>query len=289
MSLNKKITIISLLILLAIPVGSFWYFRRFQPNPPPWPPRPEIKITIIPGWNLRQIAADWIKKGIITAPEELYKVAGAPVYNYSSYKKQAPVLKFEDASGTPRFPLLNTKEANVSYEGYLFPDTYQVYADAKVEDVLKRIFDNLEEKITSETRAEIKRQNKTFFEVLIMASLLEEEVKDESDRAKVADILWRRLARGWALQVDSSVHYAVNRTGTVFTTSKERQVDSLYNTYKYPGLPLGPISNPGLLAIKAALYPSPNNYWYFLSDEEGKIHYARTLEEHNLNKAKYLR
>ncbi|MEK7213333.1 MAG: endolytic transglycosylase MltG, partial [Patescibacteria group bacterium] len=88
---------------------------------------------------------------------------------------------------------------------------------------------------------------------------------------------------------DSSVHYAVNRTGTVFTTSKERQVDSLYNTYKYPGLPLGPISNPGLLAIKAALYPSPNNYWYFLSDEEGKIHYARTLEEHNLNKAKYLR
>ena len=288
MSLNKKITIISLLILLAIPVGSFWYFRKSRPKYTP-ASRAEIRITIIPGWNLRQVAEDWIKKGIIKIPEDLYKITGAPAYNYSAHKKQAPVLDLAVASGTPQFPLLQAKIKNISYEGYLFPDTYQVYADAKAEDVLKKIFDNLEKKITPETRAEMKQQDKTFFEILIMASLLEEEVKDEEDRAKVADILWRRLARGWALQVDSSVHYAVNRTGTVFTTSKERQVDSLYNTYKYPGLPLGPISNPGLLAIKAALYPSPNNYWYFLSDEEGKIHYARTLEEHNLNKAKYLR
>lgn len=289
MSLNKKIIIISILILLALPLAGFWYYRQTRVKYVPLPPRPEVKVTIIPGWNLRQVAEDWVKKGLIKNSEELYAVVGQPAYNYSAFKKQAPVLNFSVATGTPQFPLLNTREDNVSYEGYLFPDTYQVYADAKIDEVLKKILDNLEKKITPELRAEMARQSKSFFEVLTMASLLEEEVPREADRALVADILWRRLARGWALQVDSSVHYAVNRTGTVFTTSKERQVDSYYNTYKYPGLPLGPISSPGLSAIKAALYPTPNNYWYFLSDGDGRIHYARTLEEHNFNKAKYLR
>ena len=77
MSLNKKITIISLLILLAIPVGSFWYFRKSRPKYTP-ASRAEIRITIIPGWNLRQVAEDWIKKGIIKIPEDLYKITGAP-------------------------------------------------------------------------------------------------------------------------------------------------------------------------------------------------------------------
>jgi UPF0755 protein len=80
------------------------------------------------------------------------------------------------------------------------------------------------------------------------------------------------------------VHYAVDRTGDVFTTSKEREFESPWNTYKYPGLPLGPIANPGIESIKATLYPEKNNYWYFLAGKDGTIYYGRTLEEHNANK-----
>ena len=116
--------------------------------------------------------------------------------------------------------------------------------------------------------------------------MVEEEVQHPEDKAKVADILWRRYKNNWALQLDSSVHYVVDKTGNVFTTGKERSVDSLWNTYKYPGLPLGPIANPGLESIKAALYPEKNSYWYFLTGKDGTVYYAKTLEEHNANKRK---
>lgn len=288
MSLNKKIIIISILILLALTLAGFWYYRHNRAKYTPLPPRAEIRITIIPGWNLRQVAEDWVKKGIIKTPEELYTILGTPAYDYSAHKKQAPILAMAAVTDTLQYPLLQTRAANVSYEGYLFPDTYQVYADAKAEDVLKKIFDNLEEKITPEMRAEMKKQNKSFFEILTMASLLEKEANTTEDMAIVADIFWRRLKQNWALQSCASVNYITGKSLPA-VSNQDKAMDSFYNTYKYPGLPLGPISNPGLSAIKAALYPTPNNYWYFLSDEEGKMHYARTLEEHNFNKVEYLK
>jgi UPF0755 protein len=124
---------------------------------------------------------------------------------------------------------------------------------------------------------------------LTLASIVEKETRHDIDRPIVADILARRLQRGWALQVDSSVHYAVDRSGDIFTTAKERESDSYWNTYKYPGLPPGPISSPSLESIRAVLYPQANDYWYFLSDTNGSMHYAKTLEEHNRNVYKYLR
>jgi UPF0755 protein len=122
-----------------------------------------------------------------------------------------------------------------------------------------------------------------------MASLIEDEARTPEDRRLVSDILRRRLAKGWALQLDSTVHYAVDKTGTVFTTDRERDSLSLWNTYKYPGLPPGPISNPSLDSIDAALNPTKNDNWYFLSGTDGKMHYATTLEEHTANRYKYLR
>jgi len=123
---------------------------------------------------------------------------------------------------------------------------------------------------------------------LTLASIVEREVRGERDRKKVADIFWRRLDMNWALQADSTVHYAVGKTGNVFTSKEDRDSLSPWNTYKYPGLPLGPISNPDLESIMASIYPEPNEYYYFLTDEEGVVHYGKTLEEHNENRRKYL-
>lgn len=285
--MNIKLAIISL-IIVALPAGGYWYYRHTHPKYMPLPPRKEINITIIPGWNLRQITDDWIKKGLIISPEELYNLVGQPAYNYKAAGKLAPNLNLISASGTPLYPLLLEKSRGVSYEGFLYPDTYRVYADGKPVEILRKIFDNLEEKITPELRAEIKKQNKSFFEVLTMASVVQKEAPSKQDMAMVADIFWRRLNRHWALQSCATVNYITGKNNPGVLDG-DRAVDSLFNTYKYPGLPLGPISNPGIKAIEAAAHPQANNYWYFMSGADGVTRYARTLEEHNINVAKYLR
>ncbi len=175
----------------------------------------------------------------------------------------------------------------ISYEGYFLPETYRVYADAKPEDVIKKIFNVLDDKITPEMREEIKKQNKSFFEILTMASVVEREASG-NDMALVADIFWRRNKMNWALQSCATVNYITGKNNPAIN-SVDRQIDSFYNTYKYPGLPLGPIGNPSLAAIKATIYPDKNDYWYFMSDTKGGMHYAKTLDEHNANVKKYLR
>lgn len=172
----------------------------------------------------------------------------------------------------------------VSYEGLLAPETYRVFKDAALLDVIRKFIDQRDKEIDATMWDDIKNSGHNFYEILTMASLLEEEVQNPDDKAKVSDILWRRYKNNWALQLDSSVHYVVDKTGNVFTTNKDRSVDSLWNTYKYPGLPIGPIANPGLVSIKAAIYPEKNSYWYFLTGKDGTVYYAKTLDEHNNNK-----
>ena len=288
MSLTTKLTLISILIIVALPVGGFWYWQKNRPRPVPVPPRKEIEVTIIPGWNLRQVAEDWTKKGLIKNADELYVLLGQPAYNYKAVGKTAPDLNLMTASGTPEYPLLLEKLSGVSYEGFLYPDTYRVYADAKPLDVLRKIFDNLENKITPELRAEIKKQGKSFFEVLTMASVVQKEAPSKEDMAMVADIFWRRYEKSWALQSCATVNYITGKNDPG-VTDKDRATDSFFNTYKYPGLPLGPISNPSIAAIEAAVHPQANNYWYFMAGTDGVTRYARTLDEHNANVWKYLR
>ncbi|MFA7653818.1 MAG: endolytic transglycosylase MltG [Candidatus Magasanikbacteria bacterium] len=288
MSLNFKLKIISFFIIIAFPVGGLWYYRYTHPKYIPLPPRKEINITIIPGWNLRQIADDWNKKGIIKTNDELFELLGQPAYNYKAVGKMAPDLNLVSVSGTPSlYPLLLEKPMGVSYEGFLFPDTYRVYANAEPVEVLRKIFDNLEEKITLEMREEIKKQGKSFYEILTMASVVQKEAP-AGEMGMVADIFWRRNQNNWAMQSCATVNYITGKNDPG-VTDKDRSIDSLFNTYKYPGLPLGAISNPSLEAIKAAIYPTKNNYWYFMAGTDGVTHYARTLDEHNINVAKYLR
>ena len=121
-----------------------------------------------------------------------------------------------------------------------------------------------------------------------MASLLEEEARQTPTRRTVAGILWKRLDLGMPLQVDATLRYLLGKSSHELTR-EDLEYDSPYNTYKDAGLPPGPISNPGLDAILAALRPVETAYLYFLTDSEGNIHYARTFEEHVANKAMYLR
>ena len=177
-----------------------------------------------------------------------------------------------------------------SLEGYLFPDTYRVSRSGFPNDLTYKLLTNFSEKLSPELRVEIANQGKTIHEVLTLASIIEKEVTTDADRAKVADLFWRRLDAGMALQADSTVHYVVgNDDKNVYTSDLDRSVDSLYNTYKYPGLPPGPICNPSLPAIKAVIYPESNDAWYFLTDAEGNVHYARTNDEQNENKVLYLK
>lgn len=155
---------------------------------------------------------------------------------------------------------------NTSLEGYLFPDTYEILPRDGVGEIIGKMRANFDKKITPELKEEIISQKKTISEIVIMASLIEKEVRTFEDKKIVSGVLWKRLKIGMPLQVDAAP-----------------------DTYKYRGLPPGPICNPGLESIKAAIYPEGSEYWYYLSTSAGKTIFSRTLEEHNIAKAKYLK
>jgi UPF0755 protein len=145
---------------------------------------------------------------------------------------------------------------------------------------------NFDNKLPPELREEIAKQKKTIFEIITMASVIEKEARGE-DMALISDIFWRRIGEGIALQSDATVNYATGKYETQ-PSLDDLEIDSPYNTYKYRGLPKGPIGNPGLEAIRAAIYPKANNYWYFLHTKDGQTIYSRNFNEHKANKLKYL-
>lgn len=241
----------------------------------------EVKnLTIPEGWTIRDIAI-YLEYNGLWMQEELTELVGLP--GVSDSLNGALYLELAD-----KYPVLKLKKAGAPLEGYLFPDTYQIYANAKIGDLINKMLSNFERKVTPEMFSEIRRQGKNFYDVLIMASIIEAEVPHEQDRAVVADIFWSRLASGVALQSDATLKYVIGGKRPALT-SEELKMDSPYNTYKYKGLPPTPIGNPGLSAIKAAIYPAKTDYFYFLSTPDGQTIFSRTLAEHNAAKARYLK
>jgi UPF0755 protein len=154
------------------------------------------------------------------------------------------------------------------------------------------------ETFTSKTKNLENNSGMSINQAVVLASLLERETKTDAERPIVAGILMNRLDSDWPLQIDAAVQYAVasenckfkteNCTWWPILTLEDLSVKSAYNTYKNQGLPPNPIANPGLSSLKAAFNPKENDYWYYIHDNQGQIHYARTLVEHNSNIAKYL-
>lgn len=174
----------------------------------------------------------------------------------------------------------------ISQEGYLFPDTYYFLSNVKPEEIIKTMRNNFNEKIKT-VEADINSSNKILEEIIIMASIVEEEERDSEDRKVIAGILWKRLAEGMLLQVDAPFYYLTGRKGGF--TYDDLKIDSPYNTYKYKGLPKGPISNPGLDAINATLNPVSTSHYYYLTGKDGVTRYADTYDGHLKNKNVYLR
>lgn len=219
------------------------------------------KVTILEGWDAKDIA-DYLelKKG----------------YN------KAEFLAVVSRDFSQNFTFLVDKPKSLNIEGYLFPDTYQIFDNAPQKDLVVRMLENFDKKLTSNLRAEIAKQDKSIFSIITMASIIEKEVKSPEDKKIVSGILWKRIKTGVPLQVDSSVNY-ITRRNDASVAIKDTKIDSPYNTYKYYGLPKGPISNPGLESIEAAIYPTDSDYWYYLSAKsDGRTIFNKTLNEHNL-------
>lgn len=180
-------------------------------------------------------------------------------------------------------------------EGYLFPDTYLIPKDATAGSIINILENNFYKKFDKSLQEKAKQQNLTPEEVIIIASLVEREAKFNEDRPLVASVILNRLKIGMKLDIDATIQYALGYQPIEKTwwkrnlTKEDLEIDSPYNTYKNPGLPPTPIANPGLTSIKAVINAPKTDYLYYLSDKKGKIHFAKTLEEHNENIKKYLR
>ncbi len=250
----------------------------------------ERTITIIPGWDLRDIADYFQKEGLIGKADIFFTgTVGVPAHEYS-LTRQLPALFQELDIYSPKIKVMADKPWFLSLEGYLAPDTYRIYKNAGVDDVVKKLLAERDSQFTEKMYEDIKNSGRTVHEILTMASILEREVKSKEDKAMVADIFWRRHDVGMGLQADSTVHYAVAKKGDVFTTKEDRDSLNSWNTYKYPKLPPGPISSPSLESIMAAIYPEKNDYWYFLTTlDTGEVKYAQTLAEQNENANRFLK
>lgn len=225
------------------------------------------KITVIEGWTAKDIAEELKRKNFIQAEDFLKANAG-------------------EWSG--RFDFLKDAPKTAGLEGFLFPDTYEIYDGETAEEFTKIILENFDKKLSSDLRREMRLRGKTIFQTITIASILEKEVRPLEDKKIVAGVLRKRLAAGMPLQIDSTVNYITGKNSPRIS-AQDQKIDSPYNTYKYRGLPPSPISNPGTESILAAIYPEDSPYWYYLSAEgSGATIFSETLEEHNKAVAKYL-
>lgn len=176
-------------------------------------------------------------------------------------------------------------------EGYLFPDTYLIPKDADVSTVISIMKNNFNNKIGE---IGLQPDSDKLPEIVIVASLIEREAKLPEDHSYVSSVIQNRLSIGMALQIDATAQYAYGYNKRVKTwwkvpTTADLKIKSPYNTYINIGLPPAPIANPGLSALKAAANPAVTNYIYYVNDDRGRLHFAETLAQHNVNIEKYLR
>lgn len=267
------------IILIAIAIVAAWSYdykarkdkaRRAEIARIQQSKKAERKITVIEGWRLKDAASYLAQEGVVS---EADFTAAAKIDNWRS-----------------EFAFLKDPKIK-SLEGFLYPDTYNIYADASAEDIIRKLLDEFDRKVTQKMRSDLQAQNRSLPDAVILASILEREISNkpehDSERKIAADIFWSRLKIGMGLQSDATVNYVTGKTSTR-PTYKDLEIDSPYNTYKYRGLPPGPINNPSLASLMAVIYPSPTDYLYFLTDESGKAHFGRTYAEHQRNIVKYL-
>jgi UPF0755 protein len=221
-----------------------------------------VKITFPEGWTIEKMAQRLEKNNL--PAEEFKQLAENP---------SEEILK--------EFAFI---PADKSLEGFLFPDTYIFTADASAEEIINKMLTNFDLKVDSDMRDTLATENKSLYEILILASIIEGEVPTDADRGIIAGIFQNRLDIGMALQSDATLDFIKGEAEIKHSTA-DTQIDSPYNTYLYPGLPPGPINNPSLASIEAVINPTETDYMYFLNNATtGETVFSKSLEEHNSSK-----
>ena len=243
------------------------------------PPRETVKFTISEGMTVEDIAARLVDKGILKSPDRFLELCRDAKSFAGSYQF---VKKIVDEGREGRTYML---------EGYLFPDTYEVFADATEEEIIVKMLDRFGEIYTRKYVERAEEMGYTLDEVVILASMIEKEAKT-FDFNKVSAVFYGRLANDMPLHSDATLGYIL-KTQSMEFTQEELDTDNPYNTYKYKGLPAGPISNPGTAAMEAVLFPNEQyiseGYLYFclMDPTTGALAFAKTAEEHAANVEKY--
>ena len=230
-------------------------------------------------------------QSIITIPEGLSVRDIDQLLASKGLSKQGEVIACAKTCAFEGIDFLPAASAQMQnrVEGYLFPETYfVVMSDFSPEHFLERLLQTFKKRVIEDLAGDLKNSKHSLHEIITMASLIEEEAKSDDERPMVAGILWKRFDAKVGLAVDAAIRYALEKKSGALTKD-DLDVDSPYNTRRHRGLPPGPIANPGLKSILAALHPKDSPYWYYLHDRQGMIHYAVTNDEHNENKNRYLR
>ncbi len=302
--MRKILFLVVVIVLIAGVVGSSLVYQRYarrraarieaQQQKPE-----ELKITLVEGWTVTQIAK-------YLEAKELF-----PSSTFLTAQK-----KFDTAP----YPFLASKPKGQDLEGFLFPDTYQVLKQTTPEAVLAKLLNTFELRFAAAAKnssvegglyqlAEypdlvVGKGSETglsLYQIVTLASIIEKETgrdvskatKDQQarldeERKTVAGIFYNRLLLGQALQSDATVNYVTGKD-TPAASADDIEINSPYNTYKYPGLPPGPICNPSRSSLEAALNPIKTEYYYFLHKQpSGEVVYSKTFEEHRQNKIKFL-
>ena len=218
-----------------------------------------VWVTIPEGYTAKQIVESLAEKKVAKA-EDLYDA----------------IQNFEFSHGF----LEGIGDSRVRLEGYLFPDTYEFYVDDSAPNVIAKFLTNFDAKFTQKLRDRADELGLSLNDVVIIASMVEREARRDDERAIVASVIFTRLAAPESyprLQIDATVQYIVGHA----PTPQDLQIEDPYNTYLNPGLPPGPISNPGIASLEAVLYPAETDYYYYVARADGSHIFSRTLEEHN--------
>jgi UPF0755 protein len=217
-----------------------------------------VKFTIPEGYNLTQIVEKLNSLGVVS-PESVQTALEAKSYGYE-FVGQIP-------------------EREKQLEGYLFPDTYEIYKDTTSEAIIGKLLERFDAVFTEEYRNRAKELNMTIDQVITLASIIEREAKLDSERKTISAVFHNRLKKNMMLQSCATVQYLFKEQKEVLTY-KDLEIESPYNTYKYAGLPPGPIASPGQKSIEAALYPEKVDYLYFVAKDDGSHVFTKTYNEH---------
>lgn len=222
------------------------------------------KITIPEGYTLEQIAYVLAKNGLVDR-DRFLMLATDQGKVFGSHQ---PVLK-----------------PTLSLEGYLFPDTYYFVPGQQEEEIIKRMVGRFVDRVILGLHDELKETHLSIHEVITLASIIEKEAVKNEERPVIAGVFYNRLRRGRPLQSDPTVQYALGYRGRL--SRRHLAVESPYNTYRWGGLPPGPIGSPGIASIQAALRPASVEYLYFVAKGDGTHAFSKTFEEHKAARRKF--